>query len=249
MKIGFFDTGLGGTTILQEAYKQINADFIYLADTKNSPYGVKDKETVQKLTEECMLKLMNDGCKIIVIACNTATSAAIAYLRDKYPETIFIGVEPAIKPALENANGKKVLLTATTLTLKGEKLFSLLSSLDGVDKVTPLALDELVEFADETNEIQYGEAEEYLKSKFSNLNLDEYSGIVLGCTHFPIFKDVIRKLLPADIKVYEPSEGITRNLISHIEQIEPNYNCDNKTLELIMTEESDSFKNKFFDMV
>lgn len=249
MKIGFFDTGLGGTTILKEAYHQINADFIYLADTMNSPYGVKDKETVKNLTESCMLRLIEEGCKIIVLACNTATSAAITYLREKYPNTTFIGVEPAIKPALEESNRKKVLLTATSLTLKGDKLYSLLVSLDGVDKVTLLPLDELVEFADNTDIIQYEAAEEYLKHKFSNLSLDDYSGIVLGCTHFPIFRDVIRKLLPEHIKIYEPSEGITRNLINHINELYPDYDCSNKTLELIMTEESQSFKNKFFNMI
>lgn len=249
MKIGFFDTGLGGTTILKEAYHQINADFIYVADTKNSPYGVKDKETVKNLTESCMLRLIEEGCKIIVLACNTATSAAISYLREKYQNIFFIGVEPAIKPALEESNGKKIILTATSLTLKGDKLYSLLVSLDGVNKVTLLPLDELVEFADNTDVIQYEAAEEYLKYKFSNLNLDDYSGIVLGCTHFPIFRDVIRKLLPEHIKIYEPSEGITRNLINHINELYPDYDCSNKTLELIMTEESESFKNKFFHMI
>ena len=108
MKIGFFDTGLGGATIFKEAYKKINGDFIYLADTKNSPYGVKDFDTVRNLTEQNMITLINSGCKIIVLACNTATSAAISFLRAKYPDIIFIGAEPAIKPAIENCDNKKI---------------------------------------------------------------------------------------------------------------------------------------------
>lgn len=249
MKIGFFDTGLGGTTIFKEAYQKINAEYIYLADTKNSPYGVKDKETVKKLTENCMKKMINLDCKIIVLACNTATSAAISYLREKYPDIIFIGAEPAIKPALEESNGQKIILTATSLTLKGEKLFSLLTKLNGVDKVTLLPLDELVEFADCTKNIQYDSAQEYLESKFSNINLDSYSGIVLGCTHFPIFRNIFRKILPDHIKIYEPAEGITKNLKHQLDKFYPNYKCEKKCVELIMTEDSDEFKNKFYKMI
>lgn len=249
MKIGFFDTGLGGETIFKEAYRKINADYIYLADTKNSPYGIKDIESVRNLTEQCIKKLIDLDCKIIVLACNTATSASISYLRSKYPDIIFIGAEPAIKPALSKANNKKVILTATSLTLKGNKLFTLLTNLNGVDKVTLLPLDELVEFADYTDKIQYDLAYEYLVRKFSNLNLDDYSGIVLGCTHFPIFKDIFRKILPTTIEIYDSADGITTNLKNKINKLYPNYVCDDKKVKLIMTEESDEFRNKFFDMI
>ena len=246
MKIGFFDTGLGGTTIFKEAYEKIDAEYIYLADTKNSPYGIKDKETVKNLTENCMKTLIDLGCKIIVIACNTATSAAISYLRDKYKDTIFIGAEPAIKPALAESNGKKIILTATSLTLKGEKLFSLLTKLNGVDKVSLLPLDELVEFADCTKDIQYDSARDYLTKKFNKINLDEYSGIVLGCTHFPIFKSIFEEVLPKHIKIYEPSEGITHNLKNKINEYFPNYQCQQKSVQLITTEESEDFNAKFW---
>lgn len=249
MKIGFFDTGLGGTTIFREAYEKIDADYVYLADTKNSPYGVKDKETVKQLTENCMKQLIDAGCRIIVLACNTATSAAISYLREKYTDIIFIGAEPAIKPALEESNGKKIILTATSLTLKGEKLFSLLTKLDGVNKVTLLPLDELVEFADCTKNIQYDLAREYLKGKLLNLNLNDYSGIVLGCTHFPIFKNIFEEILPEHIKIYEPSEGITNNLRNKLEQYYPEYSCTEKNVQLILTEGSDDFRTKFYKML
>ena len=246
MKIGFFDTGLGGATIFKQAYKKINAEYIYLADTKHSPYGTKDIETVKKLTENCIKKLINLDCKIIVLACNTATSASVATLRKKYPNIIFIGAEPAIKPALADSNGKKIILTATSLTLKGAKLFTLLAELDGVNKVTLLPLDELVEFADELDEIQYDSAYDYLKNKFSNYNLNEYSGIVLGCTHFPIFKETLKKILPKTIKIYDSAEGITNNLKRNIFKLCSNYNCTEKSVDLILTEESENFRNKFY---
>lgn len=249
MKIGFFDTGLGGATIFKESYKKINAEYIYLADTKNSPYGIKDVETVKNLTENCVKKLIDLDCKIIVLACNTATSAAVAYLRAKYTDVIFIGAEPAIKPALKKCTDKKIILTATSLTLKGSKLFTLLTKLNGVDKVALLALDELVEFADESNEIQYDSAYEYLKRKFSNYNLDDFSGIVLGCTHFPIFKNIFRKLLPDNIEIYDSAIGITSNLKRNILKLCPDYTCKEKNVDLILTEENKSFREKFYRMI
>lgn len=249
MKIGFFDTGLGGATIFKESYKKIAAEYIYLADTKNSPYGIKDVETVKNLTENCVKKLIDLDCKIIVLACNTATSAAVAYLRAKYTDVIFIGAEPAIKPALKKCTDKKIILTATSLTLKGSKLFTLLTELNAVDKVALLALDELVKFADESNEIQYNSAYEYLKRKFSNYNLNDFSGIVLGCTHFPIFKDVFRKLLPDNIEIYDSATGITTNLKRNILKLCPDYSCKDKKVDLILTEENKSFKEKFYGMI
>ena len=242
MKIGFFDTGLGGATIFKEAYKKINGDFIYLADTKNSPYGVKDFDTVRNLTEQNMITLMNYGCKIIVLACNTATSAAISFLRAKYPDIIFIGAEPAIKPAIENCNGKKIILTATSLTLKGNKLFHLLTKLNAVDKVELLPLDELVEFADESSEIRYDLAEEYLKQKFSKYNLNDFSGIVLGCTHFPLFKENFERLFP-NVKVIDGSKGIINNLKRKIKDI--NLEDKNNKLFLALTKRDDNFINNF----
>lgn len=249
MNIGFFDTGLGGATIFKETYKKINGDYIYLADTKNSPYGIKDFDTVKKLTEENIIKLINLNCKIIVLACNTATSASIQYLRKKYTDIFFIGAEPAIKPALKNSNGKKILLTATSLTLKGNKLFTLLTKLNGVEQVNLLPLDELVEFADESSEIRYDLAYDYLKNKFSKYDFNDFSGIVLGCTHFPIFKDVIKKILPPNVKIYDSADGITRNLKKNIYKLYPDYECSFTHVDLLLTEESKEFRNKFNEFI
>lgn len=239
MKIGFFDTGLGGVTILKEAYKKINADYIYMADNENAPYGLKNINDVRNLTEKCIKKLIDLECKIIVIACNTATSAAIDYLRKKYSDIIFIGTEPAIKPAIEKSNEKKVIITSTTLTSKGEKLLTLIDSLNAKDKVLFLPLDDLVKYADFFNEIQYDEAYNYLKTKFNGMNFNEYSSIVLGCTHFPIFKDEFRKLLPQSIEIFDSADGIVKLLTEKVEK-----KVTNKNLEILLTSENEEFKNK-----
>ena len=245
MKIGFFDTGLGGTTIFKKAIEEINAEFIYLADNLCAPYGTKELDAVRNLTENNMKKLLELGCEIIVIACNTATSAAISYLREKYPNIIFIGTEPAIKPAVENINNQKIILTATTLTLKGSKLENLLNNLNIKEKVTFLPLDKLVEYSDFYEKIEYNLAREYLENEFSKLALDEYSGIVLGCTHFPIFKNEIRKILPNTIEIYDSSEGVVKNLKTKIAGIE----FPEKSVELVLTKEDSNFRKKFFDMI
>ena len=239
----------GGATIFRNAYKEINADYIYMADTKNAPYGLKSIEEVRKLTEKCIKELIAKDCKIIVIACNTATSAAIEYLREKYNDIIFIGTEPAIKPAIEKNKNKKIILTATSLTLKGNRLKNLLQTLKVEEKVTLLALDKLVEYSDFNENIDYNSAYKYLKDEFSKLNLEDYSRIVLGCTHFPIFKNEIRKILPQNIEIFDSEKGITNNLKRIISTNFPNYDNTKKTVELMQTSYSKQFENKFFDML
>ena len=239
----------GGATIFRNVYKEINADYIYMTDTKNAPYGLKSIKEVRELTEKCVKELIAKDCKFIVVACNTATSAAIEYLREKYTDIIFIGTEPAIKPALEKGADKKIILTATSLTLKGERLRKLLQDLNAQDKVTLLALDKLVEYSDFNDTIEYDLAYKYLKDKFSELNLEDYSGIVLGCTHFPIFKNEIRKSLPQNIEIFDSEKGITNNLKRIISTNFPNYDNTKKTVELMQTSYSKQFENKFFDML
>ena len=239
----------GGATIFRNVYKQINAEYIYMADTKNAPYGLKTIEEVRNLTEKCMQELILKGCNIIVVACNTATSAAIEYLRNKYTNIIFIGTEPAVKPAIEKENNKKIIVTATSLTLKGDMLKKALQRLKAEDKVTLLPLDKLVEYSDFEDTIKYELACEYLKEKFSELNLEDYSGIVLGCTHFPIFKNEIRRLLPNQIEIFDSTEGITNNLKRILNKNYPKYEYNKKSVELVLTKNSEQFKRKFFDVL
>lgn len=251
MKIGLTDSGLGGLTIFKNIYKEINGDFIYLADNLNAPYGIKTVEEVQRLTTNCAQSLINMGCQIIIIACNTATSAAVSLLREKYPDIIFIGTEPAIKPALDNCNNKKILLTATSLTLKEKKLKLLLENLNASNLVELVALDKLVEFADKSKSIQFDNAYEYLKEKFTNYDFSDFSGIVLGCTHFPLFINEFKKLIPNHINFYDSADGIKRNLIRQILKINPNYNFEthSKSLEIILTKEDALFKQKCIELI
>lgn len=219
MKIGFFDSGIGGVTVLYEALKLLpEADFIYYADTENVPYGPKAKEEVFNYIATAMEFLVKQGVDAIVIACNTATSIAIERIRSRYAIPI-IGMEPAVKPAIENVRGtdKSVLVTGTQLTLKEEKLHNLIARLESDNVVELLPLPGLVKFA-ERLEFNSDDVTAYLKEQFALFDLENCDTIVLGCTHFPYFRDTIKELVPAHISIIDGSIGTAKNLKRIMEQ-------------------------------
>lgn len=212
MKIGILDSGVGGLTVLKECLKQLpNHEYLYFADSKNAPYGTKPKEEVHDLTENAVRFLLAEGAEILVIACNTATSVAIERLREAYDVPI-IGMEPAVKPALKKASGKRVLVTATELTLKEEKFQTLINALDAGKVIDLCPLSELVTFAEE-GEFSEAVVIPYLEERFHQFNLSLYGGIVLGCTHFPLFKSAFETILPEGVTMIDGSQG-TVNRIS-----------------------------------
>ncbi|MDO4282098.1 MAG: glutamate racemase [Clostridia bacterium] len=239
MKIGFFDSGLGGLTIFKEAINQFRSDYIYLGDIMNAPYGIKQKEEVKKFIFNHMEYLVNKNCGIIVIACNTATSVCIKELREKYPKTCFIGTEPAVKPALLLNNHKKVLVMATSLTLKEEKLQNLIDRLDAKNNAVLLPMDKLVRFAEDYEKINYVDAEKYIKDKFSKINFDEFSSIVLGCTHFPLFRKEFEMNIPKNIEVIDSAKGVVNNMVNHAREMGIE-ESDQSSINLTLTK-SDSF--------
>lgn len=225
MKIGFFDSGIGGISVLYEALRILpKEDYIYYADTMNVPYGSKPKELVKQYIFAAVDFIVKQGVQAIVIACNTATSVAIEDVRSIYKIPI-IGMEPAVKPAVEKKNNanKRVLVTATALTLKEEKLQNLITQLDHDHIVDLLPLPELVQFA-ERFEFREQVVMPYLKEQLGKYELSNYETIVLGCTHFPFFKDTFRKLLSVDTKIIDGNEGTVKNL----KRILINKNCLNE---------------------
>ncbi len=254
MKVGFFDSGLGGLTVLKEAIENENLDeeIYYLGDTKNTPYGTKDESFVKKVIEENIVYLINIGCNPIVIACNTATSLSIKELRNKYVDTIFIGTEPAVKVAADAHKNKKILVLATSITVKQEKLLSLIDELDIKENVELLAADELVRFAENINCLNMDkEVEKYIKKLLEKYNMKEYSHIVLGCTHFPLFrenfKNVINEQYPNNqIEVIDGAKGISKNLMNKINKLKSDINMDsnNNKIHIVTTKRSDSFESR-----
>lgn len=230
MNIGIFDSGIGGMTLLHQALVSLpNENYIFYADTDNVPYGTKTREQVIALVDDVMRFMIEHDCKAVVIACNTATAAAVEIMRQKYAIPI-IGIEPAVKPAIKESHGKRVIVTATPLTVKEEKLQNLVKRVDDAHLVDLLALPRLVEFA-ERGEFTSDEVEQYLRGALSTYALEEYGELVLGCTHFNYFKDTFQKILPQNVHMIDGSEGTIRQLVHVLEstnQLETNTAYDNK---------------------
>lgn len=213
MKIGIFDSGIGGVTVLHEALKQMpEEDYVYYADTLNVPYGVKPKELVKEYVLEAVSFIYGLGVDAVVIACNTATSIAIEELRNIYDIPI-LGMEPAVKPAVEKSavNNKRVLVTATPLTIKEEKLKNLITRLNNEAIVDLLPLPRLVEFA-ENLRFDDEEVKIYLKEELSCFDLSKYGTIVLGCTHFPYYRNIFKALIENEVDIIDGNTGTINNL-------------------------------------
>ncbi|PYI55783.1 glutamate racemase [Paenibacillus flagellatus] len=214
MRIVFFDSGVGGLTVLREACRiHPSESYLYYADTLNVPYGVHTKEEVLGFVAGCVDDMMRSyDVRAIVIACNTATSVAVDELRRRYRFPI-IGMEPAVKPALQavRESGRRVLVTATPLTLKEDKFQRLVRSLEAPDAVDTLGLPGLVQFAEE-GVFDGPDVRRYLREQLAAFELERYGAIVLGCTHFVFFRDAIRAELPAHVRLMDGNEGTVNQM-------------------------------------
>jgi glutamate racemase len=211
LRIGVFDSGIGGLTVLHQAFLSLpQEEYLYFADTEHVPYGTKTKEEIIRYVNEAVNFMISRDVKAIVIACNTATSVAIGGLRKKYKIPI-LGMEPAVKPAVRKNPGKRVMVIATPVTVREDKLKNLLAAVDERHIVDLLALPKLVTFA-EKGEFETDELRQYLDDKFSGYRLEDYSALVLGCTHFNYFKDTFRKIFSADVALIDGCAGTIRRL-------------------------------------
>lgn len=219
MKIGFLDSGIGGLTVLKEALKLLpTEDYIYYADTSNAPYGTKSKDEVRAIVTAAAALLFEKGIKALVVACNTATSIAIEDLRRTYNFPV-IGMEPAVKPAVEKTadQGKRVLVVATPLTLKEEKFHNLVSRVDKNNIVDYLPLPSLVVFA-EKMVFNGKEVYDYIKHELSAFNLEEYGTLVLGCTHFPFYRNVFKNIVPEGIEIIDGNLSTVKHMKNVLEK-------------------------------
>ncbi len=213
--IGFFDSGIGGLSVLHEALKLLPREhYIYFSDGDNAPYGVRTKENVRELVFAAIDFVAKRGVKAIVVACNTATSVAIEDLRMRY-EFPIIGMEPAVKPAVEAGHRKRVLVFATELTLKEEKFRNLVARVDTEQLVDYLPLQELVLLA-EHFDFDEKKVMPYLQNKLRDIDFSKYGAVVLGCTHFLFFKNFMEQVVPPEVKIIDGNLGTVKNLIKQL---------------------------------
>lgn len=214
MKVGIFDSGIGGLSVLYDALRMLpDVDFVYYADEKHVPYGSKSDEELRTYVREIIAFLLDRDVDAIVIACNTATTVATRTFRATVPVPV-IGMEPAVKKAIETFGDSpgRILVAATPVTVAGDKLHSLLGVVDKTHEVDLIALPELVRFAEE-REFDSPAVDEYLEEAFSSYDLDRYDALVLGCTHFNYFKDKLLAHFDGNVAFVDGNEGTVRQLM------------------------------------
>ena len=214
-KIGVFDSGLGGLSVLKELRKLLpNEDYIYYADSINVPYGEKSDEELLNLTSKIVDYLLDKDCKLIVIACNTATTSCMKRLRELYPDTIFVGTVPAIKVAYDH-NYKNTIILSTPYTTKSKRVQELMRDYTRDDQELYLVSGEnLASLIEDNNSLEIDNVLNRILSPYKN----KADSIVLGCTHYSLIKEEIEKVLPNVVQLdgcKGISEEVKRQLESH----------------------------------
>jgi glutamate racemase len=206
--IGIFDSGIGGTSIWKEIHDLLpNEKTIYLADSKNAPYGQKSKKEIIALSIKNTDLLLKMGCKLIVVACNTATTNAIRELREQY-DVPFIGIEPAIKPAVANSKTQIIGILATQGTLNSE-LFNKAAEMFRNTKIVEQVGHGLVQLIENGN-MNSAEMTKLLNSYLTPMIEANIDFLVLGCSHYPYLIPQIKKILPNHIQIIDSGRAVAK---------------------------------------
>ena len=219
--IGLFDSGVGGTSIWKEVHALLpNESTIYLADSKNAPYGQKTQEEIIELSKKNTAFLLENNCKLIIVACNTATTNAIKVLRATY-DIPFIGIEPAIKPAALHSKTQKIGILATQGTLNSELFHQTVALYSDVKVVEQIGFD-LVTLI-ENGEMHSKRMTQLLNDYLLPMVAQDIDYLVLGCTHYPYLIPQIKKIIPKHIKIIDSGEAVAKQT-KHILEINNLFN-------------------------
>lgn len=238
IKIGVFDSGEGGLSVLKEITRLLpEAEYVYYSDNAHCPYGEKSPEYIQNRARAITERLLKEGADVIVVACNTATAAAISVLRSEYSDAssqevrdrvreltggrhdhiCFIGMEPAVKPAALGTRTGVVGVLATAGTLKGSKYLKTKESVDDQVNVFEHVGRGFVELVEE-GRLSGSEAEDVVKASLVPLLSAGADIIVLGCTHYPFLLPVLQKVAGPDIRFIDPAPAVARQLVHVLER-------------------------------
>ena len=238
IKIGVFDSGEGGLSVLKEITRLLpEAEYVYYSDNAHCPYGEKSPEYIQNRARAITERLLKEGADVIVVACNTATAAAISVLRSEYSDAsshevrdkvrkltgalhdhiCFIGMEPAVKPAALGTRTGVVGVLATAGTLKGSKYLKTKESVDDQVNVFEHVGRGFVELV-EDGRLSGSEAEDVVKASLGPLLSAGADIIVLGCTHYPFLLPVLQKVGGPDIRFIDPAPAVARQLVHVLER-------------------------------
>ena len=223
--IGVFDSGLGGISVVRQIVQDMPHErVLYFGDSANAPYGTKTPQEVRRLSFDIMERFMSQGVKAVVIACNTATSAAVNALRDHYAIPI-IGMEPALKVACDRGDTaagdgtaparhmpQHVIVAATPLTLREHKFAALMDRFKANNMISPQPCPDLVEIVESGRLCDHDLVMRTLHRYFDGYDLPSIDSVVLGCTHFVFYRDYFRELLPSTTAIIDGNRGTVRHL-------------------------------------
>ena len=207
--IAVFDSGVGGISVLRELRKQMPQEkYLYFGDSANAPYGNRPTQQVRELTLQAVEKMLPRGLKALVVACNTATSAAVRVLREMYPKLIVVGIEPALKMAADRFPNGRVGVMATSVTLREEKFAYQAARFPQV-RVERIHAPGLVELVEE-GKVSGPEVENLLSSILAPY-VGKLDALVLGCTHYPFVANTVAKILGPETLLFDGGEGTARH--------------------------------------
>ena len=213
--IGVFDSGVGGISVLRQLRKRLPGEkFYYFGDSANAPYGSRSTEEIRALTLTAVEKMLQKPLKALVVACNTATAAAIEVLRETYPELIIVGIEPALKPAADQFPGGRIGVMATEATLREEKFSRLLCRYEQEHTVYKIPAPGLVELI-EAGKADSKETEGLLRELLAPY-LGKLDALVLGCTHYPFAAAALRRCLGPRVVLVDGGDGTARETMRRL---------------------------------
>jgi glutamate racemase len=217
--VGFFDSGVGGRCVL-EAFRRLCPDepTVYVADSENCPYGNKPPEEIVRLSKRIAADLIGRGCEVVVVACNTATAAAIDELRSEWPDVPFVGMEPAVKPAALGSKSGVVGVLATRGTFNGRLYRETSSKVSDTVRIIECIADEFVDLV-ERGVVSGAEAEDAVRRRIEPLIAAGADRIVLGCTHFPHLKHLMKNIADGRAEIVDPSDAVARRIVEVLDGV------------------------------
>ena len=243
--IGVYDSGFGGLSVWRELYRALpDESLIYLGDGKNCPYGSLPEERIREYAEQSVGELVGRGCKLIVVACNTATAAAITHLRERFSQIPIVGLEPAVKPACQMTKSRKVAVVATERSLGSEKFRRAVERYgEGVEVIK--AIGEGFVEAVESDQEQSPATRQKVEAVIEPLIKSGVDVIVLGCTHYPFLKSVIRNVVgERGVQIIDSGEAVEKRVESLLDKYDIRASEENDAQYEFLTFADDDYRER-----
>jgi glutamate racemase len=210
--VGVFDSGVGGLSVIRSVWTELpDEDLLFLADQAHVPYGPRPLEEVRQFAKEITRFLLDQGAKLIVVACNAASAAALQYLRQTFPQTTFVGMEPAVKPAVEHSQSKVVAVLATPATFQGQLYASLVDRFAAGTLLLQHTCPGLVAQI-EAGDLDGSSTRQILEEALHPMLAQGADTVVLGCTHYPFVIPLIQQIVGPEVRVIDPAPAVARQV-------------------------------------